>query len=220
MRVWSKSSYGHRRRSLGRIVDAGPLPWPADVVRRTAVEHVAIPQAQLEPIASTELTIGQKMALLKLRKNAVAEAILERLSAMSAPEPSKDDWRYVIEARYVQRSFARGGSGVLQLSPSGLHQVGLIMRDLAPKYHIHIFTRSGGKGSGLLSQCSCGWRSTYARDSRGGQSKLNSSESWHIRLVDSGQWKPREEESAAAQARMTDFLNTVAPHRLNLSGPR
>lgn len=144
-----------------------------------------------EKPAEAELTVGQKIVLLKLRAGDLAPAILRHLAEMSAPEPAGSDWRAMIEARYVMRSFTRSINGVLTLTPPGLHKCHEIVRDYALKFSIHQFVRSGAPRSGRVSQCSCGWRSTYARDSRGGESKLASAETWHVRMVGSGQWPPK-----------------------------
>lgn len=186
--------------------DCGPL--------RSQNLQPAFPVKEREP--EPELPIGQKIVLLKLRKGELAAKILDHLREMSVPEPVKADWSAMIEARYIRRDYSDVATGRLVMMPAGLSKCHAIMKDLAQKFSIHQFMRSGGRGSGLVSQCSCGWRSGYARDSRGGQSKLNSSESWHIRQVESGRWKPIEEQRADHEQRLTDFYNTHAPPRLPL----
>lgn len=166
-----------------------------------------LPALKAEPMPEPELPIGQKIVLLKLRKGDLAKAILDHLREMSVPEPTKADWSAMIEARYIRRDFSDSPTGRLVMMPAGLSKCHVVMRDLAMKLSIHRFVRSGGKGSGVYSTCSCGWRSSYARDSSGGQSKLNSSETWHIKMVESGQWPPRP---------LAEFLNEVMPLRLPL----
>jgi hypothetical protein len=156
-----------------------------------------------------ELPIGQKIVLLKLRKGELAATILEHLREMSAPEPTKADWSAMIEARYIRRDFSDSATGRLVMMPAGLSKCHKIMRDLALKFSIHQFVRQGSSRAGLLSQCSCGWQSSRAHYSQGGESKLNSVESWHIKMVESGQWPPRS---------MEEFLNEVMPLRLPLEG--
>jgi hypothetical protein len=173
---------------------AGPL----------ACENTLAPLTS-EPPAEPELPIGQKIVLLKLRKGDLAATILDHLHEMSAPEPTKADWSAMIEARYIRRDFSDSDTGRLVMMPAGLSKCHGIMRDLAKKLSIHQFERSGGTRAGLLSQCSCGWQSSRAHYSQGGQSKLNSVESFHIKIVETGKWPPRPIE---------EFLNEVMPLRL------
>lgn len=154
------------------------------------------------PKPEPELPLGQKMILLKLRKGELAAKILQHLAEMSAPEPGKADWSAMIEARYIRRDFSDSPTGRLVMMPAGLSKCHVVMLDFAERFAIHQFMRAGGKGSGRYSTCSCGWRSTLARDSRGGESKLDSAERWHVKFVETGQWPPRPLE---------EFLNEVMP---------
>jgi hypothetical protein len=154
------------------------------------------------------MPIGQKIVLLKLRKGELAAAILEHLREMSAPEPTKADWSAMIEARYIRRDFSDSDTGRLVMMPAGLSKCHGIMRDLAKKFSIHQFVRQGSSRAGLLSQCSCGWQSSRVHYSQGGESKLNSVESFHIKMVETGKWPPRPIE---------EFLNEVMPLQLPFS---
>lgn len=162
-----------------------------------------------------QMPFGQKMALLKLRKGELAAAILAKLAEMSAPEPAKTDWLALIEGRLIRRNFAQSPAGRLELTPPGLSAVGAVMRELAPKYGIHIFSRSGGRGTerGMVSRCSCLTFSAGPHmNTRGGDSRIRSSEHAHMCEVESGAWQKRQQS-------LVHFLNEVAPPRFDFAGP-
>lgn len=79
----------------------------------------------------TTLPLGQCMALLKLRKGELAATILAHLAEMSAPQPSREDWRAVLADGLALRR-----EGRLALTPPGLHHAGEIMRDFAQRLSI------------------------------------------------------------------------------------
>lgn len=179
------------------IVDAPPL-------------HTPLPAVKSDPFL-IDLPLGQKMVLLKLRKGELAAAILDKLKAMSAPEPVKADWSACIEASYIRRSFAHSNTGRLELLPPGLSAVNAIMRDLAPKYDIHLFKRSGGHETrtGAISRCSCGWSSGPHRLTRNVEFVQARHENAHLDMVASGSWKPARP--------LHEFLNEVMPPRFDFS---
>lgn len=156
-----------------------------------------------------ELPRGQAIELLRIRVRTAGPAsvyakVLAKLMAVGSDEPTTYDATKLREAGYiVWNTQAR----LDVITPPGLHAAGRIMRAFATVYGIHQFARAGGKGSGLSSACSCGWRSPYCRDSRGGQSALRTHETFHLRMVDEGKWPPRPIE---------EFLNEVMPPRLPL----
>jgi hypothetical protein len=170
-------------------------------------ERVAEPAPVEAPAPEPELPIGQKIVLLKLRKGELAQAILDHLREMSVPEPTKADWLAMIEARYIRRDFSDSPTGRLVMMPAGLSKCHKVMLDLAKKFSIHQFVRSGGSRSGLRSSCSCGWTSPYAHYSQGGQSRLNSAETFHIKMVETGKWPSRS---------LDEFLNEHMPLQLPL----
>lgn len=133
-------------------------------------------------IEINELTLQHKMVLLKLRNTEVARLILDKLAAMGAPEPSPSDWRSMIEATYVRRSFERSFAGALVLTPPGLHKASAIMRELAGKYGIHQFTTSGGRTvrRGTIVKCACGWSAGPFHNDRFGESRMRTAQAGHL----------------------------------------
>lgn len=147
--------------------------------------------------SALELPGEQKFALVFLRKAgplSIAAKICKRLDEQSVPFPTGEHWRELRREGYI--TFERTSH---RLTPKGNAAASDIMRDLCVKFSIHEFTRSGGKGSGLKSRCSCGWTSTYFRDSRGGESQQRSAETFHIRMVGEGKWPPRPVEEFIAE---------------------
>lgn len=181
------------------IVDAPPLYTP--------------PAASKPDPFLIDLPLGQKMVLLKLRKGELAAAILEKLKAMSAPEPVKADWSACIAASYIRRSFAHSNTGRLELLPPGLSVVNAIMRDLARKYDVHQITfhfKLPRSNMGSFASCSCGgWTQTVTRK-RGDDDRLRGYAAEHLDQVARGTWKrPRP---------MEEFLNQYMPLQLPFSG--
>lgn len=173
-----------------------------------AIKQTPVTTTAPAPEHTPEMPFGQKTALLKLRKGELADAILSKLYAMSAPEPSKADWRTLIDDRLIRRQ-----DGRLALTPPGLAAVGMIMRELAPRYDIHIFARSGGRGTGrgMISRCSCcTWSRGPEMNTPGGESRIRSAETYHRRAVEDGSW-------ARAKQSRVDFLNEVAPPKFDFS---
>lgn len=139
-------------------------------------------EIQLAIEANDKLSLQHKVVLLKLRNTEVARLILDKLAAMGAPEPSPSDWRSMIDATYVRRSFERSFAGALVLTPQGLHKASTIMRELAGKYGIHSFTTSGGRTvrRGTIVKCACGWSAGPFHNDRFGESRMRSAQAAHL----------------------------------------
>lgn len=180
--------------------------------------NLGIAPALPAPVPDPELTIGQRMVLLKLRRGELAAVILEKLAAMSVPEPAKSDWSAMIAANYIGRTFVKSAVGHLALTPSGHAKAHEIMRSAAVNYGVHLMQRSGNiRGKhGIGTRCSCG---TYSRGPyfsfNGHMGAIERAEIEHLRAVEAGTWQLR-----ASTDRLNEFLNEVAPPRLDLtSGP-
>lgn len=182
------------------------------VSRSERLAPVGEAPAKSDPfMPSPDLSLAQKMVLLKLRKGEVAAAILAKLREMSAPEPGSADWRAMIDVRYIRRSFATSNTGRLELMPAGLSIAGAIMRELAPKYGVHVISyrpAASRTNMGASASCSCGkWHQAVGR-SRSDDARLRRRAGEHLEAVKAGTLKtPRP---------LHDFLNEIAPPRLPL----
>lgn len=157
-----------------------------------------------QQLSALELPGEQKFGLIYLRKSgpeSAATLICAKLDEVGVPFPSKHPhWYDLRRFGYVTLTGNRHS-----LTPKGMAASKVIMKDLSAKFGIHRFTREGSSRAGLLSQCSCGWRSSRAHYSQGGQSKLNSAETFHIKMVETGKWPPRS---------LDEFLNEHMPLQL------
>lgn len=101
-------------------------------------------------VQAVDLPVGQKIALLKLRRGEVAGAILGHLRAMSAPDPEKADWRALIAEGRIARV-----DGALRLTPAGMWVASAILRDYARRFGVHaVSLRTAYRPH---ASCTCGW---------------------------------------------------------------
>lgn len=156
-----------------------------------------------------ELPIEQRATLVFLRKlkdgpDSAAGQVMRRLDA---DKVAFGKWAELRSEGYVTHEPKLGGH---RLTPKGHHASNDIIKDFCFRYSIHVFTLSGGRGSGggTWSRCSCGtWSTGPHNNDRYGESRLRTAQSAHIRDVDSGVWPTRT---------LTDFLNKVDPLTLDL----
>ena len=133
---------------------------------------------------STELALGQRLALLLLRRGRSADnlaaKVVARLERMGVAGPAKADWRTMIDARYVVRQ------GILRLTPSGLAKADSICGTMATKLGIHhvVFGRSQGS-YGPYVACTCGWN-THTTASKTALLTLSRHATKHLRQAKDG----------------------------------
>lgn len=149
------------------------------------------PQADLPLPPEPDLTIHHYIVLLKLRGGDAAKALLAKFTATKIGEPSRTDWSSMISAGYVARSpsgyLSQHSTGRLTITPPGNAKLRTATRDLCIRYNVHVFTRTGGRGTNLASysRCSCGG---FARgpepNDNAGQSRLRHAEDMHLRDVE------------------------------------
>lgn len=102
---------------------------------------------------ATDLAMGQKMALLVLRKHDLAQQILDHLREMSAPEPTPADF-----AELIKQGRATVRNGIHVLTPGGLFSATDLMRDFARTLGIHSISYANAVGAqGPRATCTCGW---------------------------------------------------------------
>lgn len=189
-----------------RIVDAPP----------------ARPPSQIAPVQTSALDLPgeQKLALVSLCRpfaTLLAAAVCKCIESASVQYPRGLEGEHHWEALRREGYVTREGFSLHRVTPKGKGAGIAIMRDIAGKYGIpvaerttlHVFTPSGGKGSGIKSTCSCGYATPFCRDSRGGESKIRAHQTGHIEEVESGAWGKRRQS-------LTVFLNEVVPPRLPL----
>lgn len=161
--------------------------------RNVPVYTDVVSQPEL-PMVEPEMPIHHQICLLKLRGGDVAKALVNAMVAKIG-EPSNLDWRSVIDAGYVRRSFEKIENGKVVPSlwgklintPSGDAKRRGFTADLCRKYSIHIITRTGGPGTRLAwsSRCSCGQFSKHNEpNDRFGDSRLRQAEDAHLRSVE------------------------------------
>lgn len=130
---------------------------------------------------ATDLPTGQKMALLVIRSNTLADQILEHLREMSAPEPGEAD-----VAELISQSRVTLRNGVSVLTPGGLYSVSDIMRDYARKFGIHDVSYGGANGNhGPSARCTCGW-GTYQPNNRSAVLTLSRYAAQHLQQAKAG----------------------------------
>jgi hypothetical protein len=140
--------------------------------------------------AEPELTRGQVMALLRIRKggdDSLFGKVLGALLATGSPDSGQMDRAFLIAEGYIQfdaklRDFV--------LLPRGLFKAQQIARELAKTLDVHhIEFRSAAPRSnhGPTVACSCGWN-THA--SRTNQNTLRAFAARHLEKVEAGTYKP------------------------------
>lgn len=146
-----------------------------------------------------ELPIEQQFALVYLRKSgaeSAASLICRRLEQEGTRFPVGGPWRDLRREGYVTyepvgRNRVSPGH---RLTPRGMHASSDIIKHLCFKYSIHVFTHSGGRGSGggTWTRCSCGtWSSGPHNNDRYGEGRIRTAETAHWRDVTTGAWPVR-----------------------------
>jgi hypothetical protein len=159
--------------------------------------------------SAIELPIDQKYALVFLRRagpDSAAAQVIRKLEADKVPFPTGAPWRELRRDGYV--TLEPTGH---RLTPKGLHAAGDVIKDLCFRYSIHVFSITGGRGSGggTWSRCSCGtWSTGPHNNDRFGESRIRTAQDSHIRDVTNGVWPTRT---------LTEHLNRVAPLHLDLN---
>jgi hypothetical protein len=203
-------------RKLQGIPGARNVPVYTDVVSQPEL-----------PMPEPEMPVHHQMCLLKLRGGDVAKALVKAMAAKLG-EPSNMDWRSVIDAGYVRRSFEMIENGVsvpsqwgkLINTPSGDAKRRSFTAELCRAWSIHIITRTGGPGTGIAwaSRCSCGqFSKSNEPNDRFGDSRLRHAEDAHLRSVEKQKSvstvllpHPVETDNGAALA----DVPSAAPHQV------
>lgn len=167
-----------------------------------------MPTAPVQTFA-LELPIEQRAAFVFLRKlkdgtHSAAAAVMRRLDA------EKVAFRGVFAELRQEGYVTFEGTGH-RLTPKGLFASNDIIKDFCFRYSIHVFTLSGGRGSGggTWCRCSCGtWSTGPHNNDRFGESRIRTAQASHIKDVESGVWPTRT---------LTEHMNRVKPLTLDLT---
>lgn len=173
---------------------------------RLSSDPLPMPVAPVQ-VSALDLPGEQKFALVFLRKagaESLANKIINHLDEAGIPFPTGNHWRELRSDGYVTLE-ATGH----RLTPKGHRAADDIMRDLAFKYGVHHFIRTGGRGTraGQEIACTCRqFRSGPHPNNRVGDSRIASAERFHLRQVEQG-LPPRRP--------LEEFLNEYAPLKFN-----
>lgn len=168
-----------------------------------------MPAAPVQTFA-LELPIEQRAAFVFLRKlkdgaHSAAAAVMRRLDA------DKVAFRGVF-AELRREGYVTHEPTGHRLTPKGLFASNDIIKDFCFRYSIHVFTLSGGRGSGggTWCRCSCGtWSTGPHNNDRFGEGRIRTAQSSHIKDVEGGVWPTRT---------LTEHMNTVDPLKFDFSG--
>lgn len=188
--------------------------------RCAPISNDIVSQPQLPLPREPEMPVHHQMCLLKLRGGDVAKALVKAMAAKLG-EPSNTDWRSVIDAGYVRRSFEKIEKGKLVPSvwgklintPSGDAKRRGFTAELCRTWNVHIIARTGGPGTGLAwhSRCSCGeFRKGPEPNDRFGNSRLRHAEDAHLRDI--------EKKNAISLGALPAFVEIASPGAVASTG--
>lgn len=168
-----------------------------------------------EPDAEPELTRGQVIALLRIRKggeDSLFGKVLERLLAAGNSDSSQMDRAALIAEGYIQfdvklRDFT--------LLPRALFKAQALARELAKSLGVHHITYSAAaprSNRGPTVACSCGWN-TFA--SKTNANMLRYYASRHLEKVDADTFKPMTD---VVEKIVTQIIDSGSANQYSVSG--
>lgn len=112
-------------------------------------------RAPYEPPAKPELSVGEKLALLKLCQTQASRHIYSALIATGAAHPDRRFFAPLIDYGYARKNDA---DRFHSITSSGRHEASIMMRELSSRLNVHIYSeRDSNWQTG--GHCCCGWSS-------------------------------------------------------------
>ncbi len=133
---------------------------------------------QAEYIRAVDLPLGQRIALVTMRRGELAEKILDACKQMQAPSPHYGEFHKLVEQGYATRN-----GHYHRLTHKGVVAADDIAQALAKQLGIHHFIPGGSRFYHTL-RCTCGWSTTHSRNEGHWPSAMMRMQSRHIASVD------------------------------------
>lgn len=157
------SYYSARPRIPSSKIKIDFAPTPLNFFKLAAgVETVPVYAPQPVPVVEKpkpQLSVGDKLALLTLRRSDAATAIGRALMAKGAFRPDIRNFRRLIGHGYARKN---EDNRFHSITPAGACEADKIVRSLAEPLGVHVQT-SDVRGWDAMARCCCGWSASVQR---------------------------------------------------------